>query len=582
MIRNTVVDMLEIRTKKYPDNNAYYYKNNNKWINKTWSEYYNQVSFLARSLIKYGFESGDKICLLGGNKPQWIIGAMATQMANGTIAGIYNSCSAEEVSYIVNHAQAKFLIIENYEKYKKQVKPEIKNMNSLIKIILMEKDNITNYEDKELLFFEDIISEGSTEPNAKLTKRRNKITEDSIGVLIYTSGTTGPPKAVMLSHKSVAWTVDTAVKLLNVSKNDHLLSYLPLAHIAEQMFSLYCPLASGAAIYFAESMEKMPENLKEVQPTVFFGVPRVYEKIYSKLIDKLKEAPALKAKILSFAQNTAKEVWKVKNSSDTLSFALMAKYLIANKLVFEKLKPLIGFGNLRVAVTGAAPISKEILEFFQSIDLPIYEVYGQSEDCGPTSFNVPGATKLGTVGKPFPGVDVKIATDGEILVKGPNVFDGYYKDQEATQECIADNWLYTGDIGQFDNDGYLKITDRKKDLIITAGGKNISPQNIETMLKQIDLVSQAVVIGDKRKYLSALITLDDDKKQKLSEKNNFIKTIQSDINTINQKLASVEQIKKFEILPNDLSIENGELTPTMKVKRKVVNQKYAQQIESMY
>jgi long-chain acyl-CoA synthetase len=519
---------------------------------------------------------------------------IAAQAAGGVSAGIYSSCSSDEVAYVLAHCEAPFVVVENGQRFREQIEPILDQLPALQKVILIESDEMV-LNDKVILFSQ-VLELGRHAGASRLTERREHIRPEGVSTLIYTSGTTGPPKAVMLSHRSVAWTVNTAVTLMNVCETDTLVSYLPLAHIAEQMFSVYAPMFSGLVLYFAESMDKLPDNLKEVQPTVFFGVPRVYEKFYDKVQEKVSSATGVKRVLLTWARAVATQYWEHHHASQAVSPALKVQYRLAKKLVFDKLKPLLGLGAARLCVTGAAPISQEIIQFFMGLDIPIYEVYGQSEDTGPASFNIPGATRLGTVGRPLPGLELKIAEDGEILVRGPSIFSGYLKDQPATDEAIKGGWLYSGDVGHLDEQGFLKITDRKKDLLITAGGKNISPQNLEGMLKQNSLVSQAVVIGDQKKYLVALLTPQTDnllafadklgiRSKSISElvKNKLVHgEIQRGIDAMNEKLAPAEQIKKFILLSRDFSIEDGELTPTMKVKRKVINARYQERIESLY
>ena len=365
---------------------------------------------------------------------------------------------------------------------------------------------------------------------------------------------------------------------------DTSLSYLPLSHIAEQMFTLHAPITTGARVYFAQNIEKMPDNLKEVQPTIFFGVPRVWEKFHAGVAGKLKLATGAKAKLVAFAQRTGTKVSDLRCQGKPITGLLAFKYKLANKLIFSKLKPAIGMGNARICVSGAAPIAPDVLKFMASLDVVILEVYGQSEDTGPTSFNLTGQTRFGTVGRRLAGVDVKIAEDGEILVSGPNVFLGYYKDEEATNATLdADGWLYSGDLGAFDADGYLTITGRKKDIIITAGGKNIAPKNIEAALMEHEAVSQAVVIGDRRKFLSAVMTINP---EMLAEKSGdtaaFEASVSAHIEEINKRFARVEHIRKFSILPRELDQENDELTPTMKIKRRIVYDNWADIIDGMY
>jgi long-chain acyl-CoA synthetase len=353
------------------------------------------------------------------------------------------------------------------------------------------------------------------------------------------------------------------------------------------MFTLHIPITTGARVHFAESIEAVPENLKEVQPSIFFGVPRIWEKFHAGISAKLKDATGVKAKLVKWAMKVGWEANQAPGRPKGL------QYRLADKLIFSKLLPAIGMGNARVCVTGAAPIAREVLEFFASLDLVILEVYGQSEDTGPTSFNTPTKYRFGSVGPAIPGVEVKIAEDDEIMVSGPNVFMGYYKDQEATDATLTDGWLHSGDLGAFDKDGFLNITGRKKDIIITAGGKNITPKNLESAIKNHELVDEAVVIGDRRKYLSALVTIDaeagpawasanGEDPNALYESEKLNASIQAHIDEMNTHFARVEQIKKFVILKRNFTVEDGELTPTLKVKRAKVNDHFADDIESMY
>jgi long-chain acyl-CoA synthetase len=350
------------------------------------------------------------------------------------------------------------------------------------------------------------------------------------------------------------------------------------------MFTLHAPITSGARVYFAQSIEQMPENLKEVQPTVFFGVLWVWEKFHAGVAAKLKLATGAKLKLVNFARGVGTEVTARKNEGKPINGLLAIKYKLANKLIFSKLKPAIGMGNARICVSGAAPIAPDVLEFMGSLDLSILEVYGQSEGSGPTTFNLLGRTRFGTVGSRLTGIDVKIAEDGEILVKGRNVFMGYSKDKDATDATLdKDGWLYSGDLGAFSDDGFLTITGRKKDIIITAGGKNIAPKNIEAALMEHEAISQAVVIGDRRKFLSAVLAINPERAAESGgNMEGFTESIQKHVDAINKRFARVEHIRKFSILPRELDQENGELTPTMKIKRRIVNDNWADTIDAMY
>jgi long-chain acyl-CoA synthetase len=435
-------------------------------------------------------------------------------------------------------------------------------------------------DDPLVLSWEAFCAKGDGVGDEAIDERVEAIQDDDLATLIYTSGTTGPPKGVMLSHRNLAWTAQTMIDHGGARAGDSGLSYLPLSHIAEQMTTILLPATAGATVYFAESIDKVPDNLKEVQPTVVFGVPRIWEKFHAGVAAKLGQATGVKKQLVTWVRDVCKRVTDLRNRGREPNGLLAVQYQLADKLLLSKLKPALGLGRARMCVSGAAPINKDVIEFFASLDIVIYEVYGQSEDTGPTSINMPGATRFGSVGPALPGVEVKIAPDGEILVKGPNVFLGYFKEPEATKETLVDGWLHSGDLGEIDPDGFLSITGRKKEIIITAGGKNISPKNIEAAIKESPLVSEVVVIGDRRKFLSALVTLDDAAAKAFG--GDVHAEIQKHLDGVNEKLARVEQVKKFTILPRQLGIDTGELTPTLKVKRKVVNKNFAREIEAMY
>jgi long-chain acyl-CoA synthetase len=446
-------------------------------------------------------------------------------------------------------------------------------------------------DDPMVLSWDEFLAKGDGADGA-LDERLAALRPDTVSTLIYTSGTTGRPKAVMLTQDNLTWTACQACDLVGGTQNERVLSYLPLSHIAEQMFTIHIASVAGFPVYYAESLDKLVANLVEVKPTVFFGVPRVWEKFQAGVMEKLGENHGLKAKLVAQASTVGRNV--VFRQCQGLGAALtrVAQYKLFDKLVYSKVKDGLGLSEARMCVSGAAPIAPEVLEYFAGFGLPIYEVYGQSEGSGPTSFNVPGRTRFGTVGPPFPGVEVKIAPDGEIIVRGRNVFAGYAKDPEATREALSDGWLHTGDLGEFDADGYLTITGRKKDIIITAGGKNVAPKLLEGGLRTNPLVAEAVVIGDRRKFLTVLISLDGEavatfmKDRDLSgppaQSEELRQEIQESIDSVNSEMARVEQIKKFTILPRELSIAEGELTPTLKVKRNVVADHFATEIEAMY
>ena len=589
MAQDTIPARFMAQAKTRPDAPAYYAKDGGNWKMTHWGDYVAQVRAAAKSLIHMGVEPGGTVAILGFNRPEWTIFDLAAMCCGAAPAGIYTTCSPTEVQYIIDHCEAPVVLLENDSQWQK-VKAERDNLPKLSKVVLMKG---TSVDDDLCIDWDAFMALGADVLDADLDARIDALELDALATFIYTSGTTGPPKGVMLSHENLAWTASCAMEITGLTDADISMSDLPLSHIAEQMFTLHCPVTAGSSVYFAESIDKVPDNLKEVRPTVFFAVPRIWEKFYAAISGKLKEATGFKATMAGWAQEAGREVSDLKNRGQEATGWLKMKHNFFNGKVYTPLKQKIGLDRARICVSGAAPVAKEILEFFSGFDLIVLEVYGQSEDTGPTTFNLPGRTKFGSVGPALPDVEVKIAEDGEICVKGPNVFLGYYKDQAATDEALIDSWLHSGDLGEFDSEGYLSITGRKKDIIITAGGKNIAPKNIEAAMKNHDLVNECVVIGDRRKFLSALVTIDPDAVVKwaadngtttddLPNNDKLKAVVQSYVDETNQLFARVEHIRKFRILARQLTIEDGELTPTLKVKRSKVNDHFADDIESMY
>ncbi len=572
-----------------PDDDAYAVFTGSGWKTTTWREYGDEVRRAANSLIALGLTEGTPVAILGFNRPEWVVFDVAAMAAGGVPAGIYTTSSPDEVAYILNHSESPFVLVENADQWAK-VDERRDQLPHLRKVITMQ--GVDAVDDDLVMTWDEFMNAGSGVGEGELEARLAAQTPDGLATMIYTSGTTGPPKAVMLSNDNLTWTSDQAVRMFDIGAGDRVLSYLPLSHIAEQMFSIHAPAASGLTVYYAESIDKLQDNLQSAKPTLFFAVPRVWEKFYAGVNAKMAEATGAKAKLAAGAMSVARKVNDRRNRGQDPGGALKVGYGLFDKLVYSKVKAALGLDETRIAVSGAAPVSKEIVEFFAGLDVPIREVYGQSEGSGPTTFNVPGRTRFGSVGPPFPGVEVKIAADGEIVARGRNIFLGYYKDDQATKETLLDGWLQSGDLGEFDDEGFLSITGRKKDIIITAGGKNIAPKLIESSLKNHELISEAVVIGDRRKYLTALVTLDPESTERFlterglegpaNENASVIEVVQAAVDTVNSGLARVEQIKKFTILPRELSIEDGELTPTLKVKRNVVNDHFIAVIDGMY
>jgi len=585
--RDTISHRILKQAVERPSTIAYQAKVNGRWQPTTWGTYADQIRAAARALIALGLPRGGKVSILGFNRPEWVIFDHAAMMAGGVPAGIYTTCSADEVQYIIHHSESLVVLVENADQLAK-VKAKRAELPLLRWIVTMKGATSTG---EDVLTWDDFIARGESVAESEVDKRLDSIEEAELATLIYTSGTTGPPKGVMLSHGNLSWTSNALLDLGGRRTDDVSLSYLPLSHIAEQMCTIHMPATAGSTVYFAESIEKVPENLKEARPTVFFGVPRIWEKFHAALSGRLSQATGAKKRLAAWAMKVCAQVNALRDRGEPLPRALELQYRLADRLVISKIKQALGFDRVAELFSGAAPIAPDVLEFFASIDMPIHEIYGQSEDTGPTSCNLHGRTKIGTVGPPIPGIEVKLGDDGEILIRGPHVFLGYFKEPEATAETLKDGWLCSGDLGAFDSDGFLSITGRKKEIIITAGGKNIAPKNIEAAIKTSPLVGEAVVIGDRRKYLTALVTLDEAAARKLAPSLDagelhtsmeIRSQIQVTIDEVNQTLARVEQVKKFAILTKPFGIETGELTPTMKIKRKVVAQMYAREIESMY
>lgn len=560
------------------------------WVPTDWKTYAQEVRQVARALVTLGVEPGQTVTMLGFNRPEWVLMDVGAMTAGCIPAGIYTTCSPSEVQYIIDHSEAPIVLIEDEGQWEK-IQQERERLPQLRYVVTMKG---TSIDDPLCMDWETFLAKGDETPDAVVDERIDGLKKEGVGTLIYTSGTTGPPKAVMLSHENLSWTARTCGDMTTVGHGDITLSYLPLSHIAEQMFTIHIPISVGVTVYYARSMESVPEDLAEVRPTVFLGVPRVWEKMRAKIGAALDAATGTKAKLARWAMGVGVRAVNRKAKGQAVTGLLGVQQKAADKLVQSKIKARLGFDRLRVAVTGAAPISSDVLDFFAGLGITIHEVYGQSEGTGPTTFNFPGETKFGTVGRPIPGAEVTLGDDGEIRLRGPNVFMGYMKDDEATAATLDDGWLLSGDLGQFDNEGFLKIVGRKKEIIITAGGKNIAPKNIEAALKDLPLVSQAVVIGDRRPFIGALITLDPDAISAFQQEYGIdgaeahdapqvLDALQKGIDErVNPQFARVEQVRKFKVLPRDFAVDTGELTPSLKIKRRIVAKNFSSEIESIY
>ena len=512
--------------------------------------------------------------------------------------GVYTTNAWPQVEYVVKNSESKFFFVENEEQLDKWLQFR-DNVPFLQKVIVWDLEGLRHFKDPMVMTYDQLLEVGrkvlEKEPNL-YERRMEEINPEDLSVLVYTSGTTGPPKGAMLTHRNVTWMARAIVADDPVQDHDNVMSFLPLCHIFERLFSVFVHVTYGYTVNFIESLDTVTDNMREISPSVGYAVPRIWEKYLSAVYIRMSDATWFKKAVFGTALKIGRTRATLEMNFKPVPFYLEGLYWLAYFAVFRKLKERLGFDRLRVAYSGAAPIAPDVLHFFQSIGVNLIEGYGQTETSGVTTASRIGRVKFGTVGPPLAGVEVKIAEGGEILVKSPGVFKGYYKNAEATAETIEDGWLFSGDVGEIDEDGYLKITDRKKDIIVTAGGKNITPQYIENKLKASSYINDAVVIGDKRKFISCLIMIDEDNVVKyaqdskiqfstyrdLTQSPDIMKLIQGEVDQVNETLSRVEQVKKFTILPKKLYEEDGEVTPTMKVKRKYVNEAFGDLIEAMY
>jgi len=575
---------------QFGDQSALKVKINGTWEDISWSSYYDQVIICARAFMALGLEPGKAVSILGNNCPQWFISDMAAIFAGAVPGGVYTTNSPEQCQYVAGHSEANIAVVEDADQLEKFLKIR-GNLPDLKAIILMNG----SHDDDGVYAWEDLPALAEKTPKADLTARMDAQHPDDCCTLIYTSGTTGDPKGVMISHDNITWTAQQLVAHVGLGQKDRIISYLPLSHIAEQVVSLYIPMITGCTAWFAESLDKLADNLGEVQPSMFVAVPRVWEKIQAKMMTAGAQNSWLKKQIAAWARKKGLEGIQALQQNRPMP----PLHGLADKLVFSKVREKLGLDRCNLFISTAAPISMDTLEFFHSLNIPITEVYGMSECTGPAALSLPkpNGFRTGWAGPPLLGAETRIADDGEVMLRGRHIFKGYFKNETATAEDLGeDGWLHTGDVGQIDDKGYLQITDRKKEILITAGGENIPPQMLEGKLKAIPVISQAVVIGDRRKYLGAVFTLDPEKvaaevslagsqaldAEAAAKCPKFKAHIQSLVEEVNSTLARVQTIKKFIILPKELSIEGGELTPTMKLKRRIVYQNYAAEIESLY
>jgi len=584
---STLADLLPLSAKLYGKAPAVRFKRDGDWVDQSFEQVLETVRALSLGLIDLGVGKGDKVSILANTRPEWTYFDFAALSAGAVVVPIYQTNSPEECQYVLENSDAKIVVVEDDEQLEKirEVRDRLPMLEHVVRMTGGSEDAIS---------FEDLRARGARREHSEWEARWQAVTPEDVCTFIYTSGTTGPPKGCIISHGNYRAMLDMVNETSVIEPEDVTYLYLPLAH----SFALLIQLGSfdlGATLaYWERDPLKILPNLGELKPTYFPSVPRIFEKIYTAASSGMEKEGGIKKAIFDWSIGVGKRMRAVERAGRKPGFLLRKQYEFADKQVLSKIRGLFG-GNLRLAVSGAAPINPDILRFFDAAGVLVLEGWGMTETSTAATISKPDDFKVGTIGRPFPGCEIKIADDGEILVKGPNVFQGYYKNEEATREAIVDGWLHTGDIGEIDSEGFIKITGRKKDIIITAGGKNITPANLENEIKQHPLVSQCVVVGDRRPYLVALVTLDPEDSvayakehglpegpEQLARNPEILKAIEDHVAKINEKFARVEQVKKVAILPRDLSQESGELTPTLKVKRAVVASKHEREIEQLY
>lgn len=594
------------RAARHPERVALRRKRLGLWEELSWRDYETGVRRVASALLELGLEPGERVGLIGENRVEWLLSDIGILAAGGVTCAMYTTSAVEQVDYIVGHSGTRFLIVENEEQLDKAL--EVVERHPLERIVVIDDKGLGRFSNPKLMRWQELLElgEAALSRNAERIERRTAaIDPDALAILVYTSGTTGPPKGVMLSHANIDWACRALEHLIQPSPDDELLSFLPLCHVAERVITVFNQVVNGSIVSFAENLDTVRENLAEVRPHVFFGVPRIWEKLFSAIEIKMRDATLAKRALYAWAVRVGRAVnarrqqalSEGRDPDAAVPARLAAEWRLADQAVLRHLRKKLGFDRTRFAITGAAPIAPDIIDYFQAIGIPLVEGYGQTESSAIISVNPAGASPLGTVGLPVPGMDVRIAEDGEILARGPGVMLGYYRDPEATREAIdAEGWLHTGDVGELDASGRLRITDRKKDLIITSGGKNIAPQYIESKLRTSAYVHDAIVIGERRKFVTALVILDEDNLVEWAQKNRVQfgayaelarssevqKLVAAEIESVNTELTHVEAVKRFRILERRLDRDEGELTPTLKVRRKIIEQKYEALIEEMY
>ncbi len=568
------------------------------WRAISWREYHDSARHVGLGLVALGLRPGDVVSIIADNGPEWLFTDLGTLSVGGVTNGIYTTDSARQVEYIVNDSSTRFFFAENEEQLDKILDVRAR-CPQLVKIFVFDMEGLHGFTDEQVMPLPALLELGARydrEHPGAFDRMVEIARPEDLAILVYTSGTTGPPKGAMLSHRNILFQLGYSDFIAELREGDQQLSFLPLCHIAERTFSVFNPLRTGATVNFAESIDTVPENIREVAPALFFAVPRIWEKFYSAVALRMREATALGRLAYRWAIGVGMRMAERRIAGGRPGAGLRLLYRAADFLVLDNIRRSMGLHRTRGAATGAAPIAPELIKWYMALGIDMREVYGQTENCGLATAMPADRIKLGTVGVARPDTQVRISPQGEILLKGPHVFLGYLNQPEKTAETVVDGWLHTGDVGHMDDDGFVTITDRMKDLIITAGGKNITPSEIENQLKFSPYIADAVVIGEARRFLSCLIMIDHETVAQFAQERdvpftNFTslcraKEVQdliwAEIERVNKQVARVETIRKFRLIEQILTAEDEELTPTMKLRRAYVNKKYRDLIDGMY
>jgi long-chain acyl-CoA synthetase len=568
------------------------------WRSIGWRTYGERARNVGLALMAMGFERGDRACIIGDNCPEWLYADMGIIGIGGISVGIYATDSAAQVAQLAADCGCRVIFVEDEEQLDKvlQVRDRLAYLE---RIVVFDMEGLADFADPMAVSLADFEKQGRDRAGALEEARRRRVAEtrpSDVALLIYTSGTTGPPKGAMLTHANIVFQAAILHPVMPLGPDDSQLSFLPLCHIAERLLSIFRPIFAGSVVNFAESQETVPENIREISPTVFFGVPRIWEKFFSAATIAAKDGTRFERWAFDAAIAVGHRAAQCRLNSVSVPLWLRVAHPLARATVLLRARKLIGMERTNYVVTGAAPISPDLIAWFFAIGLDMREAYGMTETAGVATFPPPERRRIGTVGRALPGTELKLSAEGEILVCGPHIFAGYWGLPTKTAETLIDGWLNTGDIGALDDEGFLRVVDRMKDIIITAGGKNVSPSEIENQLKFSPFIADAVVVGDRRKYLTALIMIDHDNVAKFAQDHdvpftNFaslcrappVQTlIEGEVDRVNDRFARVERIKKFRLIDVQLTAEDEELTPTMKLKRKFVNERYRPLIEEMY